>query len=589
MKAIKISQNKENLVVAIKLMIVTDSNALKEHILEFQKCNLIDHPNVMKNYNSIYDEENEFFFIISEFCEKGNLANYYKKNKLTYKEILQICIQITEGVSALHQINVIHSDLKPQNILIGDNFQIKICDLGFSKQIHAGNSVTSLKGGSLDYMAPEQTEGKLCKESDIFAVGCIFCFLCNVNISGFNMVNIKKGRFPLIENNQYEQLISLAFKMMQLETKKRIPLKESVSYLKQFQSDKKNIQYDIKEYQNGDKYEGQLKNGLKNGQGTYYFCKSGKYQGNFINDKKEGYGIRQFNNGDTYEGEFKNDLIHGKGICSYKDGGRHEGEYVNGLREGYGKYYFQNGDIYEGNYKNGLKNGKGTFYYNDGNKYEGDFLNDKREGSGIFYMKDGDRYEGQFKDDLMNGQGIYFYKQCGRYEGEFLYGKKHGQGIEFFKNEEKFDGFYQNGLRNGKGTFYYNDGGKYEGQWINDQKEGYGIIFWKDGGKFEGNFKSGLMNGIGNCYYSDGTKMYEGAIVDDKREGYGIEYKTDGDRYEGYFKNNKFHGEGKYYYKNGSKKEGDWIDGNLQIERQINNKFGYGCVACGQCNKCSIF
>ncbi|KAL4493940.1 hypothetical protein ABPG72_021957 [Tetrahymena utriculariae] len=162
-----------NRVVAIKLMIVTDSDILKDNIQEYQKCLLIKHPNVVKNYQQLFDEENECYFIILEFCELGNLYNYFQENSLTYQEILQICSQIIEGIIAVHEKNIIHSDLKPQNILLASNCQIKICDLGMSKQLLGSKSHTVAKGGSLDFMAPEQVEGKLSKQCDVYAIGCI--------------------------------------------------------------------------------------------------------------------------------------------------------------------------------------------------------------------------------------------------------------------------------------------------------------------------------------------------------------------------------------------------------------------------------
>ena len=119
--------------------------------------------------------------------------------------------------------------------------------------------------------------------------------------------------------------------------------------------------------ENGEKYIGETKNGLKDGKGILYYNKDDeknrrKYEGEFKNDKKDGKGIMYWNNGDRYEGEYKNDKIEGKGIMHYNDGNRYEGEF-----------------------KNDKKEGKGIYYWNDGNRYEGEFKNDKREGKGIMY------------------------------------------------------------------------------------------------------------------------------------------------------------------------------------------------------------
>ena len=178
--------------------------------------------------------------------------------------------------------------------------------------------------------------------------------------------------------------------------------------------------------ENGEKYIGEIKNGLKEGQGILYFDKNNirkKYEGEFINDKIEGKGIMYFNNGDIFEGEFKNDKKEGKGLMNYN-----------------------NGDKYDGEFKNDVKEGKGIMSYKNGDKYEGDFKNDVKEGNGLFVWNDGEIYEGDWKNDTPEGNGIYYYRNDDRYEGEF-----------------------KNGIKEGKGIMYYNDGKIENGNWKNDE------------------------------------------------------------------------------------------------------------------------
>ena len=59
-------------------------------------------------------------------------------------------------------------------------------------------------------------------------------------------------------------------------------------------------------YENGDKYEGDWKNGLKEGKGVYYYKNGNRYEGDYQNDKREGKGIKYYKNGDKYEGDWKN-------------------------------------------------------------------------------------------------------------------------------------------------------------------------------------------------------------------------------------------------------------------------------------------
>ena len=123
-----------------------------------------------------------------------------------------------------------------------------------------------------------------------------------------------------------------------------------------------------------------------------------------IGNKKE-YKIKKYKDG-KYEGEFVNDKREGKGIFYYIKGNKYEGEWKNDKRHGKGKMYYTSGDIYDGDYKNDKKEGKGITYFNTGNRYEGDFKNGKREGKGIYYYKSGNREMGDFLKDKPIGKHV---------------------------------------------------------------------------------------------------------------------------------------------------------------------------------------
>ena len=135
--------------------------------------------------------------------------------------------------------------------------------------------------------------------------------------------------------------------------------------------------------------------------------KNGKYEGEYLNGKREGKGIYKYNNGDKYEGEYKNDLKDGNGKYIYKNGDIYTGEYKNGLFDGKGKYEYADGDSYEGDYKEDLREGEGIYIYNNGNKYEGQWLKGLKHGKGTFTYVDGSKYIGDFANGRKNGKGEY--------------------------------------------------------------------------------------------------------------------------------------------------------------------------------------
>lgn len=113
---------------------------------------------------------------------------------------------------------------------------------------------------------------------------------------------------------------------------------------------------------------------------------------------------------------------------------KYEGPYVNGKRQGKGKYTFASGTVYEGDFLDDKFTGKGKMVYTDGTNYVGDFLNDVFEGKGVYTYSGGDKYEGEFKGGKKNGNGTYYFKNGQKYVGQFLNGKFEGEGTMYFVN-----------------------------------------------------------------------------------------------------------------------------------------------------------
>ena len=137
----------------------------------------------------------------------------------------------------------------------------------------------------------------------------------------------------------------------------------------------------------------------------------------------------------------------------YKDG-RYEGQLVNNRREGKGNFFYNDGNCYEGDWKNDTKDGKGIYYFNappyQGSKYEGDFKKDIKEGLGIYYGNNGNRYEGNWRKDKPEGKGVIYYNTGDRYEGDFKNGVREGRGIFYYRNGDREMGNYLQDMRIGK-------------------------------------------------------------------------------------------------------------------------------------------
>ena len=101
-------------------------------------------------------------------------------------------------------------------------------------------------------------------------------------------------------------------------------------------------------YPNGDKYEGEFKNGLPNGEGTFTWSNGRKYIGGWKNGKPHGKGLGTIKlpNNSIYIGRLKDGNPNGHGRMTFSDGSNYDGEWMNGLKHGYGKFTFQNGSDY---------------------------------------------------------------------------------------------------------------------------------------------------------------------------------------------------------------------------------------------------
>ena len=149
-------------------------------------------------------------------------------------------------------------------------------------------------------------------------------------------------------------------------------------------------------------YEGEFKNGERNGYGKMEYKKEGLYNGEFKNGERSGHGKMEYGNR-TYEGEWENDMKHGLGKMIYKpSGASYTGNFKNDMFDGEGIYKFSNGAFHIGNMKEDAFKGQGKRVDKNYDIYEGEWDNDKRNGIGKKYVKKtGVVTTGVWKDDKL--------------------------------------------------------------------------------------------------------------------------------------------------------------------------------------------
>ncbi len=134
----------------------------------------LKHPHILHIFDvGIYEG---FPYLVAEYASGGSLRDHlskYAPNLLPIKEALAILSQVGQGLYYAHQRSVIHRDLKPANILFNAQGEALLADFGIATTLSTSSITHAAIMGTPPYMAPEQFQGSVSKESDQYALGCI--------------------------------------------------------------------------------------------------------------------------------------------------------------------------------------------------------------------------------------------------------------------------------------------------------------------------------------------------------------------------------------------------------------------------------
>lgn len=215
--------------VAIKVLkpeFSNDKNFVTKFRVEAQASAGLSHPNIVNVYD-VYDDDG-IYFIVMELVDGITLKEYIEQyGRLNMDKALDFAIQIASGLEAAHESHIIHRDIKPQNIIVSKNGNIKVTDFGIAKAA-TSNTLTSGAMGSVHYISPEQARGGFSDErSDIYSLGITMYEMVTgrVPFEGDNNVSVALMHIQneMISPRQYYPDIYSSFEKVILKATQKKP------------------------------------------------------------------------------------------------------------------------------------------------------------------------------------------------------------------------------------------------------------------------------------------------------------------------------------------------------------------------------
>lgn len=164
--------------VAIKMLrdqFMEDGELLEQFRREAKSAARLRHSYIINIYDVISDENGQY--IVMEYVEGVTFKEFLAENggKLSVPVVLELGTRLAEALEHAHRHNIIHCDIKPQNILISKDLDPKIADFGIAKMISSHTVIyTSSVMGSVHYSPPEQVAGeKVTGSSDVYSLGIV--------------------------------------------------------------------------------------------------------------------------------------------------------------------------------------------------------------------------------------------------------------------------------------------------------------------------------------------------------------------------------------------------------------------------------
>jgi tetratricopeptide (TPR) repeat protein/predicted Ser/Thr protein kinase len=219
-------------------------------IHEARSASSLNHPNVTTIHG--IEESPEGLFIVMEFVEGRTLKQVIEEETLSIKKVLDIGIQICEGLAIAHEKGIVHRDIKSDNIMLTPRGQVKIMDFGLAK-LKGATKITQTGStlGTASYMSPEQAQGEeVDQRSDIFSFGVVLYELLTGHLPFkgehqaaiiYSVINEEPQPIARYNNRVSAKLEDIVFKALAKEKEERYQHIDDL--LADLRREKKSLEY----------------------------------------------------------------------------------------------------------------------------------------------------------------------------------------------------------------------------------------------------------------------------------------------------------------------------------------------------------
>lgn len=203
----KAYDNIDDRIVAIKILkeeFLANEEFRRRFKNESKAIAVLSHPNIVKVYDVSFGDKLQY--IVMEYIDGITLKEYIEQQKvINWKEALHFTTQILRALQHAHDKGIVHRDVKPQNIMLLQNGNIKVADFGIARfSRNETRTMTESAIGSVHYISPEQARGEITDEkADIYSVGVV-------------LYEMLTGQLPF----QSDNAVSVAIMQLQSDAKR---------------------------------------------------------------------------------------------------------------------------------------------------------------------------------------------------------------------------------------------------------------------------------------------------------------------------------------------------------------------------------